>query len=172
MQKYTLSMRFLHWVVALLIITLLAVGIWMTGLPKEDASRGFVYGMHKSFGMLALIFIVLRVVNRFKTEVPAMPREITYFYAKLSGGIIFLLYICMVAQPISGFLMSDFFGYPVSFFGLHLPSLVEKNEETGKLFVGIHKYLGFALIGLITLHVLGSLKHYMFDKVNLLKRIW
>lgn len=172
MQKYTLPMRAIHWIMAVLIITLLAVGLWMTSLPQDDVNRGAIYGMHKSFGILALIFVLIRVANRMRSEVPAMPKEITYFYAKVSGITIFLLYVCMVAQPVSGFLMSDFSGYPVHFFGIALPSIVEKNPETGKLFVTIHEYLGFALIGLITLHLAGSLKHYFSEKVNLLKRIW
>ena len=172
MQKYTLSMRVIHWIMAILLITLLAVGLWMTSLTQDDPSKGVIYGMHKSFGILALIFVILRVANKMRSEVPAMPKEITYFYAKLSAGTVLLLYICMIAQPISGFLMSDFSGYPVQFFGITLPSIVEKNAETGKLFAVLHGYIGFALIGLIALHLAGSLKHYFSEKVNLLKRIW
>ncbi len=172
MQKYPLTMRSIHGVMALLIITLLIVGIWMADLPREDARLGFVYGMHKSFGVLALILILLRIINRLRSEIPALPREVTYLHAKMSAAVIFLLYLSMIAQPISGFLMSDFSGYPVYFFGIHLPSIVQKNLDIGKCFATVHKYLGYSMVILLALHIGGFLKHYLFDKVNLLKRIW
>jgi cytochrome b561 len=170
MEKYTFSMRAMHWIMAALLLVLVIVGFAMTGLPDEQ--KGYVYGLHKSFGLLALLFVILRIINRMRSEIPASPSEISAFYNKLSGGVMFLAYVCMVVMPISGPVMSWAFGHPVAFFGLQLPTLVEQNPELGKIAALVHEYMAFALIALVTLHVAGFLKHYFVERVNLLNRIW
>lgn len=51
------------------------------------------------------------------------------------------------------------------FFGLELPLFpVEKNYDTTKLFITVHKYLGYALIAVLIAHVGGAIKHRLFDR--------
>jgi cytochrome b561 len=172
MSKYTVSMRILHWVMSILVLTLLAVGFWMASLPSDYPGLRDIFNLHKSFGVIVFILIILRVANRLMVEVPALPREITKFYANLSAIIIFTLYVCMVMQPISGYLMSTYSGRQVMLFSLPIPSLVEKNESLAKFFFEMHVSLGISLVVLTSLHILGTIKHYIVDKTNLLKRIW
>ena len=79
----------------------------------------------------------------------------------------------MVLMPLSGYLMSNYFGYPVHLFGLPLPMLVEKNIELGKFFAEVHKFIGFAFIAVLILHFAGVIKHRFFDKAenDVLKRM-
>jgi cytochrome b561 len=172
MEKYSLSMRIIHWLMALLIITLLAVGLWMSGLPNEYPGKYDVYALHKSFGVIALLLIVVRISVRMRSKVPALPKEINKFDTGLSAITIFVLYACMFAMPMSGYLMSTFGGHPVHLFGLELPSVVSQNPDMGKFFWNVHGYAGYVLIVFIGLHILGSLKHIAVEKVNLFKRMW
>jgi cytochrome b561 len=75
-----------------------------------------------------------------------------------------LLYGLMIFMPLSGYLMSNFFGYPVHLFGLPLPMLVEKNMALGKFFASTHEILGFAFVAILGLHIAGAIKHRFFDK--------
>ncbi len=172
MQKYPLSMRIFHWVISVLILTLLAVGFWMARLPEDYPGLRDIFDIHKSFGVIVLILVVLRILNRLKSKVPALPREVNKFYANLSAITILALYVCMVCQPIAGYFMSTFSGKVVTIFGLPVPSLVEKDAAMGKFFFEVHASIGIALVVLITLHIAGTAKHYVVDKVNLLKRMW
>ncbi len=172
MEKYSLSMRIVHWLMAALILTLIGVGLWMSDLPNEDPRKFQVYGLHKSFGVVALFFIIFRLSIRLRSSIPALPKQINAFDSKLSSITVLLLYICMFVMPLSGYMMSTFAGYPVHLFSLELPSLFNKNEVAAGFNHSLHVYTGYFLAFIIGLHVIGSLKHLVVEKVNLFKRMW
>lgn len=174
MQKYHISSRVIHWVMAIIILSLLAVGIYMEDfLPKDASYRMQVYNLHKSFGVIALILIFVRIFNRFLHKAPALPESIPAHEKFLAHLVHFLLYVLMLIMPFSGYLMSNSYGYPVHLFGLKMPNLVEKNYELGAIFAKTHHYAGYILIALLFLHILGALKHKFFDKPenDILKRM-
>jgi cytochrome b561 len=171
-DRYPLSMRIIHWLMAVLILTLLGVGLWMADLPADYPDRAYYYSMHKSFGIVALIFVLMRVINRAGSEIPELPYKINRFDENLSQLVHYTLYFLMIAQPICGFAMTDLGGRDVIFFGYKLPDLFHTNKELAGKFWLAHKYFGYALIVAISLHILGSLKHYLVDRINLFNRMW
>ena len=149
---------------ALIIISLLALGLYITNFLPEDApNRIMFYDLHKSFGALALILIAIRICVRITKSAPPLPDSINNVTQMLSHLIHLGLYLLMILMPLSGYLMSNYFGYPVHLFGLPLPMLVDANPEYGKFFAEAHEFLGFALIGTIALHIAGVIKHRFFD---------
>jgi cytochrome b561 len=173
-QKYHISARITHWIMALIIISLLAVGFYMTNfLDKESTNRMMIYNLHKSFGALVMFLIIVRIFIRLSKPVPPLPDSISKFVQKTAHFVHILLYTLMIFMPLSGYLMSNFFGYPVHLFGLQLPMLVEKNIEMGKFFGEVHEILGFAFVVVLTLHISGAIKHRFFDKPenDVLKRM-
>jgi cytochrome b561 len=70
----------------------------------------------------------------------------------------------MILVPLSGFLMSNSFGFPVKIFGIELPMLVGTNFELGKILAEAHELCAYGLLGLIIAHVLAVIKHRFFDK--------
>lgn len=170
-KKYPLSMRVLHWLMALLLVMLVAVGLWMVGMPSTSAKYE-IFALHKSFGMLALILVIIRLAVRFKSDIPKLPNKINRRDALLSSITIFILYIGMILQPLSGYLASSFGGYKVAFFTLNVPLLLGKNPSLAYLFNEVHIILGYGIIAIVLLHVLGSIKHLLVEKINLFRRIW
>lgn len=174
MQKYALSSRLIHWFMALIIIFLLGLGIYMTDfLSKESENRMMIYNLHKSFGALMLFFIFIRIINRLIKKAPALPNTMPKYEIALAHLAHFGLYILMILVPLSGYLMSNLFGYPVKLFFIELPKIAATNFELGKLFSEIHEVSAFTLLGLIVLHVLGVIKHRFFDRPenNILNRM-
>jgi len=165
MQKYHIFSRILHWLMAAIIIFLLGLGIYMADfLPKDAANRMDIYGLHKSLGALVLALIVIRLVNRFVNKAPALPQAMHKF-EKLAAHLAHsALYLLMIIVPLSGYLMSNAFGYPVGFFGIELPFLMEKNEKIGMIFHEVHEIAPYILIGVLVLHVAGAVKHRYFDR--------
>jgi cytochrome b561 len=164
----------MHWLMALIIISLLAIGFYMTTwLDKESANRMTIYNLHKSFGALVLFLVVARIFIRLSKPIPPLPNSISAFVQKIAHLVHILLYGLMIFMPLSGYLMSNYFGYPVHLFGLPLPMLVEKNIEMGKFFADVHKFLGFAFVAILSLHIAGAVKHRFLDKPenDVLKRM-
>ena len=169
-QKYGFVAKFFHWVIALMIISLLAVGLYMTGL-KFSPEKFELYDLHKATGIVVLFLAVLRVFWRFKNIQPdpvIMPK-LQELGAKV-GHV--LLYVAMFVMPLSGWAMSSSAGYPVSVFGLWtMPPLVGKDKAFSELMSEIHEFSGYALIALIVVHAAAALHHHFIVKDETLKRM-
>lgn len=163
-QKYNALLRILHWAMGVTIIGLLTLGIYMADLDKEDPSRMDLYNLHKSFGALILILVFVRIAVRIFTKTPELPKGLSAFVKKAAKLAHYALYFFMFFIPLSGYIMSNSYGYPVAIFGFELPKLFADNKETGGLAGEAHELLAYALIALLILHVAGALKHRFFDK--------
>ena len=168
-MKYHLSQRIIHWLMALLIISLLLVGFIMHDLQNE--TRYAVYNLHKSFGILVLIFLFFRVAARLKYRAPAMSQKFKKWEVSLSKSMHFLFYILMFLMPLSGWLMSNAKGYGVKLFGFNIPFIVGKNKFIGDIAHDMHGIIAWILVAMIILHILAIIKHYLIDKENILTRI-
>jgi len=163
--KYHISSRILHWFMAILILGLLALGIYMADFLPEDAPSKFqIYDLHKSFGVMVLILIFIRIFNRLLHPAPALPQGLPAIEKFASHAVHVALYALMLAVPLSGYLMSNTYGFPVHFFTIEMPNLVAAKPEIGMYFAKTHKYAAYALIAAIGLHVAGALKHRFFDR--------
>jgi cytochrome b561 len=173
-MKYHIVSRVIHWLMALIILFLLGLGIYMTDfLSKEAPNRMEIYNLHKSLGVMVLILVFVRIINRFANKPPALPDSLPKF-EKIAAHLAHIaLYLLMILVPLSGYLMSNSFGYPVNFFSIQLPFLVQQNFELGNLFHNAHWILAYSLIAILALHILGVIKHRFFDKTenDVLKRM-
>jgi cytochrome b561 len=169
--KYTLLAVTLHWVMALLIIGLLVLGYYMVDIPKGVPDRASYFNLHKSFGVLAALLIILRIGWRFTHHAPPLPGGMASWTEKLSGLIHIMLYLCMVLQPLTGYLSSSFNKYGVKFFGIELPRWAGEDVYMRDLFMSLHHQLSTVLIVLIAIHVLGALKHLLVDRDQIFQRM-
>lgn len=169
-ETYGIVAKFFHWFTALIILGLILAGLYMAPLPYSPFKLE-IYALHKSFGLLVLWLVGLRLIWRFISVKPQEhPNHQTWerLLAKLAH---FLLYVAMIGMPLSGWLMSSAGEYPVPFFGFQMPDLVGKNRELAGLMGQVHTILSYVLVGTIGLHALGALKHHFIDKDSTLKRM-
>lgn len=177
--EYGLLSKTLHWLMAAIILTLIFVGIYMAGLPKETAAEKQYafqfYGLHKSFGVIALALIVLRLVWMRISPAPQLPAAFAPKERVVVKALQGLLYLLMIVVPLSGYLMSNAGGHPINFFGLgELPALIGENKAIGGLSHEVHGIMGWSILVLIVLHMAGVIKHRLKDKggeTDILKRM-
>lgn len=166
-EKYSLLLRITHWVMAVLILGLIAIGYYMVDLPREHPDKWTYYGWHKSFGVIVLVLFIERVVARYLSAIPEKPEALSAVQWLAAKVVHALLYVCMLLVPLSGYVMSDAGGYGVKVFGVAMPSFfVEKNELIGGLAHDVHGVLPYIMLGLLVAHVAGAVMH-----VKLIKRI-
>lgn len=164
-MKYAKSSRIIHWLMALIIFVALATGIYMTNNNLNVNFRMKIYNFHKSIGVVILVLIIYRIINRFKNKPPILPPSISLIEQRLAKIGHFGLYLLMITTPISGYLMSSFAGFNIIFFGIEIPNILSQgNLEIAHIFKEIHEISAFSLLGLIVFHILGTLKHRFFDK--------
>ena len=175
-SKLSSKTVFLHWVVGVMIIGLLATGIYM-----EENEVYALYPWHKSFGVLIVLFVIARIAWRIKNGWPAAAGDYTRLEKVLSKLVHYLLIIGTVLLPMSGFMMSAMGGHGVAVFGLELVAanpdpnnpqeMIPLNGSLAGFAHGMHGLGGNILIAAIVLHVVGALKHHIVDKDGTLKRM-
>ena len=173
-MKYHLLSRIFHWVMAILIIFMIGFGIYMTDfISNENTNRHTIYELHKSIGVLVLILLIARIINRLYHKPPTLPESIKNFEKKIAYLAHLGFYFLMLIVPLSGYLMSNFYGFEVKIFGIILPNLTSQNIDLAKIFGEIHEISAFSLAGLIALHVSAVIKHRFFDQKenDVLKRM-
>lgn len=166
----------LHWFIALTIIGLLISGIYM-----EENHAYAVYPWHKSFGILILLFVVLRIFWRIYNGWPEPIGNHARIERIGAKAIHYVLIIASLMMPLSGVLMSGFGGHGLQLFGLELmasnPDPVNPTKvlpihvAVARNAHQLHGILGNVMIAALILHVLGACKHHFLDKDGTLKRI-
>jgi cytochrome b561 len=166
-SKHTVA---LHWLIAFAMIGSLAFGLYLEELPRSP-DKGSLIGIHKSIGVLILLFALYRVMHRLRNKLP-QPLTVSPLWQQRFATVahIFLL-TGTVFMPISGILMSVGGGHPVAVFGLELITAGEGNDLIGNIGGAIHGLGGKLLILAVVLHVVGTLKHHVIDKDGTLKRM-
>jgi len=172
MNKYTLSMRIMHWMVSVMIIILLCAGTYMVSLPSGPEQLQ-IFTMHKSFGLIAFMLILIRIAARLSSPVPPLPTTINLAERKLASSTSGLLYACMLLMPLSGYAMSMSAGYGINFLntGHMVPDLIGPNTAIYPIAKETHAIVAAVLTSLIALHIIGAIKHLLVEKVNLFKRM-
>ncbi len=168
---YSTTAKTFHWLNAILVIFMLGLGLYMTDLDFSP-DKMELYLLHKSIGVAILAVVSLRLIWTITHQSPKPLATHARWERNLAKIAHIFLYVIVFFMPVTGWLMSSAYGFPVSFFDIFtLPDLIGKNESLGENLAVIHEYLGFALIGLISIHALGALKHHFWDKDITLKRM-
>ena len=125
-EGYTVAAKALHWTSAVLVLGLLAVGLWMTGLPFSRLKLA-VYAWHRWIGLTVLVLALMRIAWRLRSPPPALPVGLAPWERRLAPVGHWLLLALVLAQPISGWLMNSAGGVALNWFGvLPLPSLLSR----------------------------------------------
>ena len=170
-NHYTSTAKGLHWLMAILLFGLLALGFYMHDLPLSPEKLQ-LYSWHKWAGVSAFLLVLVRLGWRVTHNPPALPANMTkpMQFAAHAGHL--ALYGLMLAIPLSGWLMSSAKGFQTVWFGvLPIPDLLEKDKDLGNLLQTIHMSLNLLLVITIAGHVGAALKHHLIDKDDILTRM-
>jgi cytochrome b561 len=158
-ERYTRTAVMLHWLVAALVIGQFAWGWWMQEIPKQPpGARADAFNLHKSFGLLLLGLMLVRLGWRIAHPAPALP-ALPAWEARLARITHVVLYLTLLAMPVSGYLGSVFSGYPVKWFGVTLPAWGWKDAAIKDAMSVTHLTTSWVLLGAASLHVAGALRH-------------
>ena len=170
-HRYTRTAVFLHWLMALGLIGTFALGFYMEGLPLSP-NKLKLYAWHKWAGMSLLVLAVVRLAWRLSHRAPTLPNSMSAREQWLAHAGHWLLYLLMLAIPISGWLMSSAQGFQVVWFGVvPLPDLVPRNETLGEVLRIVHVVLNYTLLITVIGHIAAALQHHFIKKDDVLTRM-
>jgi len=178
MLRYSLVQRLLHWLIVILVLALIVIGS-LLGRLGFDGVKDLVgveminqlYTYHKTFGILVLILMVLRLVLRRVLAFPAYQPPLHWFQRAASLTVHSLLYVALILMPVLGWLATAAGGYPVQFFGATLPGLIGKDEALSETLFQYHAWVGWTILTLIVVHVAAAVYHWKIRRDGVMQRI-
>lgn len=176
--RYGLVALGLHWLIAIAIIAMLALGIYMTDLPNSPW-KFELYQLHKSIGITILVASLLRLGWRLANPPPPLPPAMPALEALAAKAAHAGFYLLMLGLPLSGWMMvsASVWNIPTRIFGLfelpHLPwfaTLADKKPVEDVL-KEVHETAGWLMIALLAVHVAAALRHHILLKDDILRRM-
>ncbi|KQN15863.1 Cytochrome B [Sphingomonas aurantiaca] len=167
-DRYSSVAIWFHWTIALLIILNLAVGLLHDSIP---ALRSWM-GAHKALGLAILALTVARIAWRLAHRPPPLPLRTPMWERVLAHGSHTLLYVLMLALPVTGWLMVSG-GKPggTDWFGLFAVPNLPVSKATGHFGHEAHELLGWVMLALVVLHIAAALRHHLLLRDPVLTRI-
>lgn len=178
LDHYIYPHRVLHWLVAVVVLLALISGLTLGFLGFEGAVKlvgqsgtNFLYTSHKTLGVALLLLMTLRIMTRVVFVVPAHDPPLTPFERIASASVHHLLYVALMVMPLLGWAATASGGFPVEFFHWHLPSVIGEHRELSEQLFMWHGRLGWLMLMLMTLHIVGALYHWRIKRDNVMKRM-
>ena len=169
---YTRTAVALHWLIALLIICGFALGWVITDIPGFSPTKLKYFSWHKWMGVTVFALAIVRVLWRATHVPPRLPAEIPTVQRIGAHAVHAMLYVLMLAIPVTGYLYSSASNIPVVYLGLvSLPRLIDPDPVLKEIFKTLHVTLNYVLFSLVLLHVLAVFKHQVLDRDGLLARM-
>ncbi len=171
-QKYGWISILFHWLSLLIVLAMIALGVWMVDLDYYDSWYKAGPALHKSIGLSFFLLMLARVIWRtIQTQPESLPTHTKT--EKKWGQIMHLaLYGSIFLIMMSGYLISTADGRGILVFELFsIPGFdpfIENQEDIAGV---IHEYAAYTLILMVIFHAGAALKHHIIDKDNTLKRI-
>ncbi|MCF1708847.1 cytochrome b [Tabrizicola sp. J26] len=170
-DNFGLVTRLLHWLMAIGILFLLALGTRLAGMQPGLANL-WLYGLHKSIGLCLLALVVIRLVWHRISPPPSPigdPRALSQRLARWGHA---LIYILLLAIPLSGWIASSASGIDTVLFETWtVPRIAPVSAAWENAGWAAHGLLTKLLMAVLLVHVAAALKRQM-DGDGTLRRMW
>jgi cytochrome b561 len=168
-QQFNGSMRFLHWLMAALVLTMLGIGVAMVA-SLGDYHR--LVSIHRPLGIVILILVVIRFVNRQLSSLPPFPATMSAQERFVAHASEVLLYTLLFVEPLVGWGMLSAARYPIVLFGsVHLFPILPHSVMLYAFLRRTHTYLAYLLFLTFLAHFGAVLFHTLIVRDGLLNRM-
>lgn len=170
-ESYGFITKKTHLLIFILFLVQFILVYWREFVPNINPLNLQLILLHKSIGFTLLFIGLFFIIWRFLNIKPKYPNEMARWETILATATHHSLYLMILLMPLSGTLMSFLGGRGLKWFGLEVPNFLPLNKDLAGLIYQAHHYMSYLVIALVTLHVVGALKHHVIDKNNILERM-
>ncbi|MCU0834631.1 MAG: cytochrome b [Chromatiaceae bacterium] len=171
-SSYGLIAITLHWLMAIAVVGLFALGLWMVELSYYDPWYQRAPKVHKGAGILLLLTLVLRLVWRLGNPRPRPLPSHSRLAVRTASLTHALLYVLLFAVMLSGYLISTADGRSIDVFGLfQVPATLTGLPNQADVAGDIHLAFAITTLVLSGAHALAALKHHWIDRDRTLLRM-
>jgi cytochrome b561 len=157
--KYDPVAKFLHWAVAVLVVTQLAIGWIMPDVGPKTRPVGLV-GWHVTVGVLLLAAVAARVIWRIFHRPYIVTPELGWLNRSAQATHL-LLYLLIIVVPVLGWANANSRGWIVGLTEwIKLPPIMPTGSHLGHQLGDIHGDLATVLAVVAGLHIVAGLYHH------------
>jgi len=158
-MTYTRLQILLHWISAILVLTLAFSGLSYT----YDLGDWDALSTHQFVGQVFILFLLLRIVVRFSRK-PSQPNPIKLdWQTRLAKTVHIALYVCLICFAITGYVSASALSNSDLLFPLDRSFA---RSDIGDILLEIHYALKWVLLVLLCLHLAGALKQVFWGRTQ------
>ena len=167
-QNFPAVSRLLHWVMAVMVLTMLFVGVGMAATVSERYR--FLVAIHRPLGAAVLALAAIRLVNRLLNPPPPLPHSIPPLQRAAAKTSYVLLYALMFIMPLVGWGMLSAAQYPIVLFGaVRLPPILPHDPMLYASLRQLHTDLAYLLFAVFLVHLGAALLHGLIRRDGVLE---
>jgi len=168
-QQFTISMRFLHWLMAAMVLTMLGIGVAMVA---SLADYHALVSLHRPLGIIILLLVVVRYVNRRFSTLPPFPATMSSRERFAASASELLFYTLLFVQPLVGWGMLSAARYPIVLYGsLHLFPILPHSVMLYAVLRKTHTVLAYLFFLMFIAHFGAVLFHTLIVRDGMLDRM-
>lgn len=166
--SFVLAARVLHWLMALLILSMLFIGVGMVASVSER--HEWLIRIHKPLGIAILILAVVRLIVRLRNSPPPLPADLPAIQKFAAHASHWVLYALMLILPLVGWAMLSAGGYPVMLSeSLRLPPIFPVSATAFAILRHAHALLAILLFLTFLAHLGAALYHGLIRRDGVLR---
>lgn len=170
-DRYGAGAMWLHWLVAVLVLVLYALGMAGDVVPR-GATRQIVRTLHESVGLLLIALVAVRIVWRLLSPPPPpLPETMSPLARVGAHAAHWALYGLVVAAPLSGLVAAWLDGRTPAIFGFGPPALLAPDRTLVHTLEEVHEVLANLLLWLAAAHAAVGLWHHVIRRDDILLRM-
>ncbi|HEY0467984.1 MAG TPA: cytochrome b/b6 domain-containing protein [Polyangiaceae bacterium] len=166
--QFAWSSRVLHWLMAVALLAMLAIGMTMVSSLGEYR---VLVAIHRPLGMLILVLAVIRLVNRYRKPLPPFLATMSEMERKIATASERLMYGLMLLLPLVGWGLLSAARFPVQLGPLVLPPILPHSPALYTLLRRSHTVLAYLLFFAFMAHLSAVLFHTLVLRDGLLSRM-
>ncbi len=168
--SYGSMAKTLHWAMALLLISMVAFGLYVSDLPRGDEKSALIR-LHASTGLIALTLLLARFGWKVMNKSPE-PVSSVGWQVGLASLAHWAFYGVIGFQIVSGAMTLLTVGWDLPFYGLFsIPTPYERDMDLHHFWEDLHVAGWYALAALFAVHIAAVLYHQLIGKKQILKRM-
>jgi len=164
LRVFDRATRLIHWLTAALMLLVFVLAFSIDMAASQTSHIAFLQ-LHRSVGLSIWVLTMGRFVWRCFAKYPNWPSDMSRNMQIAAMASEYTLYALLLTQPLLGLLQTNAHGDQVNLFFIgRLPALIDKNRHLAQTLLGMHKAVGFSLLGLIALHAAAALFHHFWRR--------
>lgn len=164
--QHTAVAKWFHWITVVLMAVALSFGFVIKYIKTDPFSVKLAfYAIHESVGLTILFVAIARLFWRQLHPPPPLPDHIPAPMRRGAAAVHHALYALLILQPITGFLATNAWGFPMqgatAYLGfIDIPAVIGEAPEIAKLLSTVHTVLAYAMLALLAAHIGGAVYHH------------